>query len=91
MSPVQSTTPPEANNTTASPQARSIFNRLSRVEKLDLHSASQDRIHFLAHSKFRADMVLREVAEGDRESVLSEVRVLVDEEFVRLGETHFGV
>ena len=61
--------------------ALSIFNRLTVNEMIALRRATQDGIAHLAQNAYRGDMIIREIADADREAVLTEVQTLVNENF----------
>lgn len=55
-------------------KAQAVFNRLREVEKIDLRSASQERLEFLAQTEYAYDLPLLELSE--RAAIMNEVKAL---------------
>ena len=66
-------------------QAKTIFDRLTEVEKLDLRGATPGRVEYLADTDFRVDMPL--MSFEDRAQTMIEVQALCILEFASKGKT----
>ena len=69
-------------------QATRIFNRMTKVEKIQLRMATPDGIAYLAREDYRGDLF--GVNHADATMVLTEVRALCDLEFAQRSDLPFG-